>query len=100
MWGQVDISNGKLMSPSQVDNDLLKFHRVDGCSRWYRVLNTLMDVDHLTTAPLLSCATAILVPMHIVNARDSWSGILLVEVRFLDQRHINSVALEDVCKLV
>ena len=28
MWGKVDDSNGKHTSPSHVDNDLLKFHRL------------------------------------------------------------------------
>ena len=50
MWEKVDISNVKFMSPSQVDNALLKFHRVGGCIGWYRVLNALTDVDHQTTA--------------------------------------------------
>ena len=46
MKGKVDVSNGKLTSSSQVDNDLLKFHRVGGCTGWYTVLNALTDVDH------------------------------------------------------
>ena len=46
MWGQVDVSDINLTSPSQVDDDLLEFHRVSGCTRWYRVLDVLVDVDH------------------------------------------------------
>ena len=38
--------NGKLTSPSQVDNHLLEFHRVSGCAVWYRVLNALADADY------------------------------------------------------
>ena len=68
--GKVDVSNEKLTSPSQEDNGLMKFHRVGGCTGWYRVLNTVTDVDHQTTAPVLSCAAAISIPMHIVEARD------------------------------
>ena len=30
MWGKVDVSNGGLTSPSQVDNEFSKFHRVGG----------------------------------------------------------------------
>ena len=50
MWGKVDVCSGKLTSPSQVDNDLIKFHRVGGCRGWHRVLNALMGVDHQATA--------------------------------------------------
>ena len=45
MRGQVDVSIGKLTSPSNVDYDLLEFHLVVGCTGWYRVLNALADVD-------------------------------------------------------
>ena len=100
MWENVEVSNGELKSPSQVDFDLLKFHRVGGCTGWYTVLNALAEIDHQTTAPVLSCAGAISVFTHTVKARDLWGGILLTELRFLDQRHINSVAFKDDCKLV
>ena len=46
---------------------------------------------------VMSCAVAISVPTHIVEAMDLWVGILLVELRFLDQRHANSVAFQDHC---
>ena len=72
-----------------MENYLIKFHRVGGCTGWYRVLNALADVDHLTTALVVSCSTAILVTTHIVKDRHSWGGTLLAELRFLDQRHIN-----------
>ena len=70
MLGRVDIRNGKLASPSQVDNDLLKLHRVGGYTGWYGVLNALTDVDNKTTAPVLYCAAAISVPTHRFEARD------------------------------
>ena len=63
-------------------------------------LNTLTCVDHQTTTPGLSCAAAISVPMHRVEARDLLGGILLAELRSLDQCHVNSVALQDDSKLV
>ena len=100
MWWKVDVGNKKLTSPSQVNNDLLKFHRVGGCIGWYRVLNALTDVDHQSTAPVLSCSAAIKVPTDRVEAMDLWGGILQAELCFLDQCHVNSVAFQDNCKLV
>ena len=70
MWGQVDVSNGNLTSPSQVDNDLLEFHWVSGWAGWYIVLDALRDADHQTTTSVVSCAAAITVPTHSVEARD------------------------------
>ena len=68
--GKVDVSKGKMTSPSQVDNDLFESHRVGGCTGWYRVLITLTVVDHQTTDPVLSCTAAISVQMHRVKARN------------------------------
>ena len=70
MWGQVNVSNGKLTSPSQVDNGFLQFHCVSGCAGCYRVLNALASVDHLTTASAVSCVAAISIPMCCVIAVD------------------------------
>ena len=50
--------------------------------------------------PVLSCAAAISVPTHRVEARDLLGGNLLTELCFLDQSHINSVAYQGDCKLV
>ena len=68
MGWQVDVSNGYLTSHSQVDDDRLEFHRVSVCVGWLRVLNALADVDHQTTASVVSCATDI--TMRSINARD------------------------------
>ena len=100
MWGKVDARNGILTSPSQEDNDLLVFHRAGGGTRLHRMLNALTDVDHQTTTPVLSCVAAIAFPTHSVEARDLCGGINLAEVRFLDQRQVNSVAFQDDCKFV
>ena len=98
--GTVDARNGKLTPPSQVDNDLLKFNQVGGCTGWYRELNALTDANNQTTTHVLSCAAAILVPTHRVKARDLWGWIILDELRFLDQRQVNSVIFQDDCKPV
>ena len=49
---------------------------------------------------MVSCAAEISDPTHSFEARDMWHGVLLAELRFLDQLHVNSVLLQDVCKLV
>ena len=67
--GKDDVTDGKWTSPSQVDNDLLMFHWVGGCTERYGVLNALTDVEHQTTAPVLSCTAAISIPMRRVEAR-------------------------------
>ena len=100
MWGKVDVSNRRLTSPSQVDNDPMKFHRVVGCTGLNRVRTALTDVDQQTTAPMLSCVAAISVPTRNVEGRDLWSGILMAGFRFLDQRHVYSAVFQDYCKLV
>ena len=46
-------------------NDPLEFHRACGCTGWYGVLKAQADVDHLTTASVMSCAVAI-------SALQSW----------------------------
>ena len=85
MWGQVDVGDGKLTSPFYVDNNLLEFHRVSGCTGWCRELDALVDVICQTTTFVASCAAAI--STHSLEARDLWSAVLLAELRFLDQRH-------------
>ena len=100
MYGKVYASNGELTFPSQVDNDLLMFHWVGDSTGWHRVLSALMDEDHQTTATVLSYAAAISAPTLRVKARDLWHGILLAELRFLDQRHVNFIAFQDDCKFV
>ena len=52
--------------------------------------------NHQTTAPVMSCAAAISVQMHKVEARDLWGWVLQAELRFLDQRHVHSVTLQDI----
>ena len=100
MLGQVDLSHGNVTSPSSVDDDLLEFHRVGGWARRYRLLDAVVDVDNQTTASMVTRAAAILIPMHCVKARDLWGVVLLAELCFLDQRHVNSVVLQDICQLV
>ena len=60
----------------------------------------VLSTEFLTDAPVLSCAAAISVPTQSVEAMDLWSGIHLAELRFLYQRHVNSIAFQDDCKLV
>ena len=64
MWRQVDVSNGKLTSPSQVDIDRLEFLRVGVSTRWHRVLIALANVCHSITDTVLSYAAAISIPTH------------------------------------
>ena len=100
MWGQVDISNGNLMSPSQVDDHLLEFHQVSGCARWCRVLDALVNVDLQTTTSVVSCAAVNSVPTHRVEPGDLRVWVLLAESCFQHQHRINCVVLQDVCKLI
>ena len=100
MWGQVDVRNRNLISPSQVDNDLLEFHPVSDGAGWYRVLDALTGVDNPTSASVVSCATAISVPKNSFETFDLWRGLLLADLRFLYQNHVNPVALQYVCYLV
>ena len=68
-FGSVDICNVYLTSLSQVDNDLLEFHLVIGCAGWYGVLSAQADEDRQTTVSAVSCAAAISVLTHKVEAR-------------------------------
>ena len=74
MWGQVDVSNGNLTAPSQVYDGLLEFHLFSGCTRRFIVLDALADVDHQTTASVVSCATVISVSIHSIEAEDFLVG--------------------------
>ena len=98
--GHVDVSNGKLTSPIQVDNDLLTLHLESNFAGWCRSLNVLADVDHQSTASVVSCAAAISVQTLCVEARDFCFLVLLTELCFLEQRQVNSAALQDVRKHV
>ena len=46
MCGNVDVGNGNLTSPSQVDDDL-ELHRVSGQARKYRVPDALVEGNFL-----------------------------------------------------
>ena len=72
-----------MTSPSQVD--LVQFHLVSGCAQRYRVLDGQADVDHYSTTLAVSRAAAVWVPTHRVRASDLCGGVLLAELRFLDQ---------------
>ena len=69
-WGQVDVCNGSLTCPSQMDNDLFALHRISGCARWYREPYAKEDVDHQTTTSVVSRAAAISVQMPSVKVKD------------------------------